>query len=116
MGRTCDVAFFECPICGKKPYVETYDVNVAWAYCKGYGFYRHRKLSVFVPSEQPSNLLKKLSQKWNQTMYEEARFLFRTNGNPFKKYEQEQIDVHLDKIASIPVTRLKPFPKALKED
>ena len=38
MKRTCDVAFLECPICGKKPYVDTYYVTVAWAFCKGYGF------------------------------------------------------------------------------
>lgn len=87
MKRTCDVAFFPCPICGKPPYVETYDVTVAQAYCKGYGFRKHKKVHVFIPYEQPSNLLKKLAHKWNQMWYEEARFLFHKNGNPFKKSE-----------------------------
>lgn len=84
MKRTLDVAFFECPICGKKPYVETYDVNVAWAFCKGYGFRRHKKVSVFVPYERPSNLIKRLAQEWNQLGYREARFLFHTVENPFE--------------------------------
>ena len=85
MKRTCDAAFFECPICGKKPYVETYDVNVAWAFCKGHGFHRHKKVHVFVQYEQPSKLLERLARKWNQMWYEQARFLFYFNGNPFKE-------------------------------
>lgn len=89
MKRTCDIAFSECPICGKKPYVETFDVTVAWAFCKGYGFRRHKKVCVFIPYEQPSNLLKRLAQEWNQLLYEEARFLFHVNGNPFKEDTKE---------------------------
>ena len=85
MKRTRDVAFLECPICGKPPYVNTYDVNVAWAFCKGYGFHRHKKVNAFVPYEQPSKLLKRLAQEWNQLGFVEARFLFYTNGNPFKE-------------------------------
>ena len=85
MKRTRDVAFLECPICEKPPYVDTYDVNAAQAFCKGYGFHRHKKVSVFITYEQPSKLLKRLSQEWNQLWYEEARFLFTINGNPFKE-------------------------------
>lgn len=85
MKRTCDVAFFECPICGKKPYVETFDMVAAHAFCKGHGFHRHKKMIVCVPYEQPSKLLKRLAEKWNRMLYEEARFLFHTNGNPFKE-------------------------------
>lgn len=85
MKRTHDVAFNECPICGKKPYVDTYYVTVAWAFCKGHGFQRHKKVQVFVPYEQPSKLLKRLAQEWNQLWFKESRFLFYTNGNPFKE-------------------------------
>ena len=90
MKRTRDVAFFECPICGKKPYVETYDVTVAQAFCKGYGFYRHAKVHVFVPYERPSNLLKRLAQEWNQLWFTESRFLFYANGNPFKEENTDE--------------------------
>lgn len=88
MKRTCDVAFFECPICGKKPYVETYDVTAAWAFCKGYGFHRHKKVHVFVACEQPSKLLKTLAEEWNQKWFEDARFLF--FGNPFKEVAMDE--------------------------
>jgi len=89
MARTCDVAFFECPICGKKPYVNTYDVTVAWAFCKGYGFHRHKKVEVIVPYEQPSKLLKRLAQEWNQLMYTEARLLYYTNGHLFNEVAKD---------------------------
>lgn len=80
MKRTHDAAFFECPICGKKPYISTYGVNVAWAFCKGYGFHKHKKIETLIPYAQPSILLKKLSEAWNQMLYVEARFLFYQNG------------------------------------
>lgn len=83
MKRTCDAAFFECPICGKKPYVDTYDVTAAWAFCKGHGFHRHKKVHAVVSFERPSKLLKRLSEEWNQKWFEDARFLFTVNGNPF---------------------------------
>lgn len=88
MRRTHDAAFLDCPICGKAPYVRTHDVTVAWAYCKGYGFHKHKNVQAFVAYERPSNLLKKLSQQWNQMWYEQARFLFHTNGDPFKNEEE----------------------------
>lgn len=94
MKRTRDVAFLECPICGKKPYVETYDVTVAWAFCKGYEFHRHKKVCVFVPYEQSSKLLKRLAQEWNQLWYEQARFLFNINGNPFKEDANDEAHNH----------------------
>ena len=84
MGRASDIAFFACPICGKRPYVDLYGINKGTAYCKGYGFHRHKKVSVFIRYAQPSKLLEKLSISWNSMGYEEARFLFYMNGNPFK--------------------------------
>ena len=84
MGRASDIAFFACPICGKRPYVDLYGINKGTAYCKGYGFHRHKKVSVFIRHAQPSKLLEKLSISWNSMGYEEARFLFYMNGNPFK--------------------------------
>ena len=53
MKRTHDIGFNECPICGKMPYVETHGVSVAWAFCKGYGFHRHKKVRTNVVFEQP---------------------------------------------------------------
>ena len=35
--------------------------------------------------EPPSKLLKTLASTWNQMHYEQARFLFDMNGNPFKE-------------------------------
>lgn len=93
MKRTRDVAFFECPICGKKPYVETFDVTAAFAFCKGYGFHRHNRLRAYVPYERPSALMEKLAQKWNDIWFEEARFLFFANGNPFKQANDNAQDV-----------------------
>lgn len=86
MSRSHDAAFFKCPICGKQPYVHIFDPTVAMAYCKGYGFRRHKEVSVSA-HERPSKLLKKLSSRWNQMHYEQARFLFDMNGNPFKEIE-----------------------------
>lgn len=84
MSRTHDAAFFECPICGKKPYVQIYELHVAEAYCKGYGFHKHKKVSVSA-YERPTQLLNILSHKWDQMHYEQARFVFDKNGNPFKE-------------------------------
>ena len=85
MKRTCDALFSDCPICGKAPYVKTYELNAALAFCKGHGFHRHKKVWVFIPYERPSKLLERLAEKWNQMWFEEARFLFNPNGDPFKE-------------------------------
>lgn len=90
MKRTCDAAFFECPICGKNPYVETYDMHVAWAFCKGHGFHRHKKVHAVVVCEQPSKTLERLAEEWNQKWFEDARFLFNVNGNPFGEVEVDE--------------------------
>ncbi len=92
MKRTRDVAFSECPICGKKPYVEKFDVTVAFAFCKGYGLHRHKMVRVYIPCEHPSVLIEKLAQKWNDLWFEEARFLFFANGNPFKEVNDDAQD------------------------
>lgn len=84
MARTYDAAFFACPICGKKPYVIIYNENSAEAHCKGFGLHRHKEVSVFVRYEQPSKLMKSVSEKWNQMQYEQSRFLYYQNGNPFE--------------------------------
>lgn len=85
MPRTHDALFDKCPICGKLPYVETYDVNTAVAYCKGYGFHRHKPVRAMVLYSQSSKLLEQLAHQWNQMWFEEARFLFFTNGSPFEE-------------------------------
>lgn len=84
MKRTHDAGFFECPICGKKPYIHVFDITVATAYCKGHGINRHRQVSVSA-QDRPSKLMKTLAARWNQMQYEQARFLFDMNGNPFKE-------------------------------
>lgn len=84
MRRTDDATFFTCPICGKKPYVKTYEMNAGYAVCKGHGFHRHKRILVIASFVQPSKLLKTLAEKWNQKQYEQVRFLFYPNGNPFK--------------------------------
>ena len=90
MKRTNDIGFFECPICEKKPYVSTYGVNTAWAFCKGYGFHKHKKVHVLISYEQPSNLFKKLSQLWNQMSYKQARFLFYINGEFYEENDHAE--------------------------
>ena len=46
MSRTLDVAFFQCPICGKAPYVKTFNLNYGVAYCKGTLLKRHPLIQV----------------------------------------------------------------------
>ena len=90
MRRTDDAAFFGCPICGKKPYVKTHEMHTGYAVCKGHGFRRHEKVLAVVGFAQPSKLLKTLAEKWNQKQYEQARFLFYPNGNPFKEDAKDE--------------------------
>lgn len=89
MGRTRDFGFFPCPICNKPPYVNIYGVNSAEAYCCGYGIHKHDKVSVTVDYAQPSKLIRTLAGKWNQMHYEEARFIYNQNGNPFVNEEEK---------------------------
>ena len=67
--------YFECPICGRPPKIHTYAPDIATASCKGYGFHRHKKISVTIYSN-PSELYKKLQNHWNQIWFREARFLY----------------------------------------
>ncbi|MDD3417902.1 MAG: hypothetical protein PHY47_28585 [Lachnospiraceae bacterium] len=84
MGRMTDVAVLACPICGKKPFLHIYGVNTAWIECKGYGMHRHKKVSVCIQHERPSKLLKEIINKWNDLQFDEIRFIYDENGNPFK--------------------------------
>lgn len=62
--RTNDEGFFDCPICGKKPYVNIYPVNSGSVYCKGSLFKHHTEIYAKVDYAQPSKLYKTLSVKW----------------------------------------------------
>lgn len=73
--RTSDKAFFNCPLCGKPPHIEIYDVGTARVYCKGGIFTHHKIIDGTVYGEQPSKLYKTLSEWWNQMYYVELRFL-----------------------------------------
>ncbi len=67
--------FFECPVCGRVPKINTYPPNIASATCKGYPFHRHKKIGVAV-YDQPSSLYATLRNHWNQIQFREARFLY----------------------------------------
>ena len=64
MKRTTDMAFFTCPICGKKPYIKTFNINYGIAYCKGTFFKRHPLIEVSTGYCNPSRLYKTLSDGW----------------------------------------------------
>lgn len=81
MPRTNDAAFFECPICGKKPYVIIYSDKSAWAHCKGFGFHRHKEISVYARDVREEELIGSVARLWNQMQFKESRFLFYLNGN-----------------------------------
>lgn len=81
MPRTYDAAFFGCPICGKKPYVRIYSENSAGAHCKGFGFHRHKEITVYVRDARKDELIKSVAQLWNQMQYKQSRNLFYPNGD-----------------------------------
>ena len=87
-----NVAIFDCPICGKKPIILTNGISLARIECSGYGFHKHRKVSVSVKRERPSRIIKEIVQKWNRLQFEEVRFIFDENGNPFHE-ENKSIDI-----------------------
>ena len=64
MKRTTDIAFFMCPICGERPYVEIFGINYGVAYCKGKLFKRHPIIRVDSGYCNPSEIFKKLSNGW----------------------------------------------------
>lgn len=76
MTRTSDSAFFACPVCGKKPYVHTYQMHSGYTECKGGLFSRHKRVWVSVGYAQPSELFKEMSRKWNELGFRQTRFIF----------------------------------------
>lgn len=64
--RIYDKGFFNCPICGKPPYVTIHPPNVAWAECKGSFLRRHGRLVAITVCGSPSHLIKELGLNWNQ--------------------------------------------------
>lgn len=70
MKRINDRYFFTCPICGKKPYVKTFNLNYGIAYCKGSFFNKHPLIQVKTDYCNPSNLYNVLSKGWNNVLWE----------------------------------------------
>ena len=75
MSRTLDVAFFQCPICGKAPYVKTFNLNYGVAYCKGTLLKRHPLIQVKTKHCSPSKLFKTLSDGWNDIQWQRLNSL-----------------------------------------
>ena len=63
--RTTNVDFNSCPICGKKPYLKILGINYGYVYCDGTFFKRHSLVQFNSDYCQPTELLKTLSNKWN---------------------------------------------------
>lgn len=82
--RTHDTAFFPCPICYKRPYVHVENDGLAYAYCCGHGFHRHKKVftgyCTNVATQGNTDVRQKtveiLARKWNQIGLRRADMLF----------------------------------------
>lgn len=90
MKRTSDATFFSCPICGKNPYVKTYNLNYGTAYCNGTLLKRHPLIQVKTKYCNPSKLFKILSGGWNGVQWK------RLNSSPII-IEIEESSVNLKK-------------------
>lgn len=75
MKRTSDATFLSCPICGKKPYVKSYNLNYGVAYCNGTLFSRHPLIEVETEYCNPSKLFRTLSAGWNSIQWERLNSL-----------------------------------------
>ncbi len=64
------LGMYACPHCGRFPRVGTYNVNFAWAECRGGLFRRHKKLRYETGYMRPSVLLTDLVAGWNKTAFE----------------------------------------------
>lgn len=54
-----------CPVCGRKPKLRTYGVNIAWYECRPW--YRLKEhYSGPVVYAQPSKLIEKAAKAWNE--------------------------------------------------
>lgn len=65
MQRTTNKKFKKCLICGKRPYVEIYNVNDGCVYCKGNLLKKHTLIKVNSNFCEASSLYQTLLQKWN---------------------------------------------------
>ena len=83
--RTNNAAFFDCPVCGKRPRIKLLGDYVGIAYCTGYGFHRHKRVLVSSMGTTEKPLYEALSIKWNLMHFDEVRFIYNENGNPFKR-------------------------------
>ena len=75
MKRTLNEKFSPCPICGKKPYVNTYNLNYGTAYCNGSLLKRHPLIQVKTKHCSPSKLFKTLSDGWNDIQWQRLNSL-----------------------------------------
>lgn len=63
--KTTNTAFSKCPICGKRPHVETYNLNQGKVYCRGTLFRKHHLIQFETDYQQPSKIFKTLINGWN---------------------------------------------------
>lgn len=99
MRRTDDSAFFGCPVCFRKPYIEIYNNGSMTAFCKGYGIHRHREVKAYAlrniategNKQEQGDTLAILLKRWNRIHFSEVRFLFEINGLPFWERGKEEI-------------------------
>lgn len=56
-----------CPICGRKPKLRTYGVNIAWYECKPW-YRRKAHKSSSVVYAKPSKLIEKATNVWNASV------------------------------------------------
>lgn len=66
MKRTNKSDFLSCPICGKQPHVQIFNLNTASALCSGTHNNPHDPIRVNSDYCQPSQLYDVLSHRWNK--------------------------------------------------
>lgn len=84
MPRITDALFFPCPICDKRPFVHVENDGLAYAYCSGHGFHRHRKIFVGycaniatqVNHDVRNKTVEILCRKWNQIGFRQTNMIF----------------------------------------
>ena len=64
--RTKDLRFYLCPYCQKPPREFYLPPNYGWAYCDGTFFRPHKKIRAETGMCNPSDVMQKLVERWNQ--------------------------------------------------
>ena len=76
MERTIDEAFFPCPICGRKPYIEEYRLLGVDTWCEGGLFNKHPIIRATVSWREHDEMYATMADFWNKVShYSEIRAL-----------------------------------------